>query len=187
MFGVAGVIGVAGDKGADDDRLPGGDGMLNRLSLLEVRMALALVVLREVVEVLERSFRSEGLDCGLRRVGGSKGDNDGRESGERKVEGVEGDAAMKGLLLPGGRGNASMLTVLRRFGPGRRDGEDATGLRTVGTTGEDVVDRAIGAAARGRGPPEAPASLSVAACMTPVSVFRMPGNGGKGIEGGGWI
>jgi hypothetical protein len=64
--GVLGVRGVAGDTGAEDERLPGGEGMLSRLSLLDVRAALTTVVLSEVVETLERRLRRDCLDCGLR-------------------------------------------------------------------------------------------------------------------------
>lgn len=64
--GVLGVRGVAGDTGAEDERLPGGEGMLSRLSLLDVRTALTAVVLSEAVEVLDRRLCSDGLDCGLR-------------------------------------------------------------------------------------------------------------------------
>lgn len=76
-----GVKGVAGDTGAEDERLPGGEGMLSRLSLLELRTALAAAaVVREAVDVLERKLRRDGLDCGLRSpAGGAKGDRGRRD------------------------------------------------------------------------------------------------------------
>mgnify|MGYP006867925124 CR=1 FL=1 len=74
-----GVSGVAGETGADDERLPGGEGMLSRLSLFEVRTALTAVVLSEAVDVLERRLRRDGLDWGRRSpVGGCNGDSGGR-------------------------------------------------------------------------------------------------------------
>lgn len=143
--GVLGVMGVAGDSGAEEERLPGCEGRLSKLSLLEVRMRLGVVAARETVDLLVRNVYRDGLDCGRRRVGGLS-----------ELERCSGEGE---TCMPGGRGKDSMLTALCRLGVGTRDGEgeseDAT-VRTVGIEGDDVVDRGMAlGAARARGLPEA--------------------------------
>lgn len=138
--GVLGVRGVAGEAGAEDERLPGGEGMLNRLSLLDVRTALTAAVLSEAVEVLDRRLRKDGLDCGLRSpvggwetVKGRRGTAEECELGTRGLEdceelrGLDEANCARGLAepmpVPGGREKASMLTALRKLGVGTRDGD----------------------------------------------------------------
>lgn len=173
---VLGVRGVAGETGAEEERLPGGEGMLSRLSLLELRTALAVAAVSEVVDDLERRLRRDGLDCGLRSpLGGCKGDKGRRDVEEeselsaREVEdcdefrGLDEATGPRGLAmpLPGGLGKASMLTALRRLGAGTRDAEgegdgDGDGdsedawVRRVGIDGDEVTDRGIPVAARAR-------------------------------------
>jgi hypothetical protein len=207
--GVSGVRGVVGDTGAEEARLPGGEGTLSRLSLLDVRTALAAVVLSEAVEVLDRRFARDGLDCGLRSplggcetdtVRGRRGTAEKWEPGTRglddcdEVLGLDETNWARGLAEPGGRGKASTLTALRRLGVGTRDGdgEDAW-VRSVGIDGDEVMERGMAVAARARMLSETTAayaasrSLSDAACPAGPAprILVMAGNGGSGIDGGG--
>lgn len=207
-----GVRGVAGDTGAEEERLPGGEGMLSRLSLLELRTALAAAVVSEVVDVLERRLRRDGLDCGLRSpLGGCKGDKGRRDVEELSAREVEDCDEFRGLdeangprglamPLPGGLGKASILTALRKLGVGTRDGEgdgdsEDAWVRRVGIDGDEVTDRGIPVAARARRSPE----TTMAAASAPFRslsdgassagsaprIFVIAGNGGSGIDGGG--
>lgn len=216
--GVLGVRGVAGETGAEEERLPGGEGMLSRLSLLDVRTALTAVVLNEAVEVLDRRLRRDGLDCGLRSalggwetVKGRRGTAEEWELGTRGLDdceellGLDEANCARGLAepmplplpLPGGREKASMLTALRRLGVGTRDGdgdgEDAW-VRRVGIEGDEVIDRGMAVAARGRRSGETTTAAyapSRSLSDAPSSAGAAPrglviaGNGGSGIDGGG--
>ena len=207
-----GVRGVAGETGAEDERLPGGEGMLSKLSLLEVRAALTTVVLSEAVEVLERRLRRDGLDCGLRSalwgwatVKGRRGTAEEWELGNRGLEaceellGLDEGNCARGLAEPmplaGGREKASMLTALRKLGVGTRDGDgEEAWVRRVGIDGDEVMDRGMAVAAGGlcRGETTTAAyapSRSLSDAASPAGSaprgLVIAGNGGSGIDGGG--
>jgi hypothetical protein len=145
--------------------------MLKRDSVLEMRIPEMAEVVREVVDVrgretldvvgsetlddLARRLYREGLDRGVRRLGGAvRGEEEEWERGlggcsECLGLGLGSDVVL--LLLVGGRGNDSMLTVLRRLlEVGNRDNEaeaDGEGeearVRSVGMDGDDWRERGI--------------------------------------------